>query len=186
MSTLITTTLQGINTIKYDSSTTVMTVDSGGNAAFTGRVTKPNNPAFSVRNARSSSFRGDNLFGGSDTTVLFDIGGNFATSGTNEGGFVAPVAGVYCFSIMGFQSNSGQNNATGSFYIQLNKNGSQAGHKVYFYSGAADYERFDNTQLLQLAAGDVIKVDVPGSVQYVWGGSSDPARAAHFQGHLVG
>lgn len=35
MSTLITTTLQGINTIKYDSSTTAMTIDSNG------RVSQP-------------------------------------------------------------------------------------------------------------------------------------------------
>ena len=64
------------------------------------------------------------------------------------------------------------NNAVGGFYLQFSKNGSQVGHKVYGYSHA-DYNRFDNTQLLQLAAGDVIKVDVPGSGLYVWGGSSD-------------
>ena len=180
MSTLIANTLQGINTIKYDDSTTAMTIDSSG------RVLQPAKPAFSVRNARSSSFRGSNLFGGSDTTVIFDIGSNFATSGTNDGGFVAPVSGVYSFSVMGFQSNDVQNNDSGSFYIALNKNGSEAGHKVYFYQQSDDYSRFDNTQLLQLVAGDVIKVDVPENVLYVWGGSVDPARAAHFQGHLVG
>ena len=180
MSTLIANTLQGINTVKYDDSTTAMTIDSSG------RVLQPAKPAFSVRNARSTSFRGSNLFGGSDTTVIFDIGNNFATSGTNDGGFVAPVSGVYSFSVMGFQSNDVQNNDSGSFYIALNKNGSEAGHKVYFYQDGSDYSRFDNTQLLQLVAGDVIKVDVPENVLYVWGGSVDPARAAHFQGHLVG
>ena len=161
-------------------SNTAMTIDSGG------RVLQPARPAFSVRNARSTSFRGDNLFGGSDTTVIFDIGSDFATSGTNDGGFVAPVAGVYSFSVMCFTSNSAQNNASGGYYLQFSKNGSQVGHKIYGYAQSQDYNRMDNTQLLQLAAGDVIKVDVPGSGLYVWGGSSDPARAAHFQGHLVG
>ena len=169
-----------VNTIAHTGGTDAMTIDSSG------RVLQPAKPAFSVRNARSSSFRGSNLFGGSDTTVIFDIGSNFATSGTNDGGFVAPVSGVYSFSIMGFQSNSVQNDSSGSFYIALNKNSSEVGHKVYFYQDGNDYSRFDNTQLLQLAAGDVIKVDVPGSVLYVWGGASDPARAAHFQGHLIG
>ena len=42
MSTLITTTLQGINTIKYDASTTAMTVDSAG------RVSRPVIPSWNV------------------------------------------------------------------------------------------------------------------------------------------
>ena len=169
-----------VNEIQHTGGTSALTMDSSG------RVLQPTKPAFAVRNARSSSFRGDNLFGGSDTTVIFDIGNDFASSGANDGGFVAPVAGVYCFSMMGFTSNSAQNNATGGFYLQFSKNGSQVGHKVYGYAAAADYNRFDNTQLLQLAAGDVIKVDVPGSGNYVWGGSGDLARAAQFQGYLVG
>ena len=169
-----------VNEIQHTGGTSALTMDSSG------RVLQPTKPAFAVRNARSSSFRGDNLFAGSDTTVIFDIGSDFATSGANDGGFVAPVAGVYCFSMMGFTSNSAQNNATGGFYLQFSKNGSQVGHKVYGYAAAADYNRFDNTQLLQLAAGDVIKVDVPGSGNYVWGGSGDLARAAQFQGYLVG
>jgi hypothetical protein len=175
MSTLKVGTIQD-----HANSITAISIDSAG------RVTQPAKPAFAVRNARSSSYRGNNLFGGSDTTVIFDIGSNFATSGTNDGGFVAPVAGVYCFSFMGFTSNSGQNNASGGFYVQLSKNGSQVGHKVYGYSVSADYNRFDNTQLLQCAAGDVIKVDVPGSDNYVWGGAGDLSRATQFQGHLVG
>jgi len=159
--------------------TDALTIDSSG------RILTPARPAFSVRNARSSAYRGTNLFGGSDTTVIFDIGNNFATSGTNDGGFVAPVAGVYSFSIMGFSSNSAGSNVAGSFYIELSKNGSQVGHKIYLYAATADYNRFDNTQLLVLAVGDVIKVDVIDG-EFVWGGASYPDRATHFQGHLLG
>lgn len=169
-----------VNEIQHTGGTSALTVDSSG------RILQPTKPAFAVRNARSSSYRGDNLFGGSDTTVIFDIGNDFASSGTNDGGFVAPVAGVYCFSIMGFTSSSNQNNANGGFYIQLSKNGSQVGHKVYGYAYSDDYNRFDNTQMLQLTVGDVIKVDVPTSGNYVWGGAGDLSRAAQFQGHLVG
>ena len=169
-----------VNELHHTGGTTAATIDSSG------RVLQPTKPAFAVRNARSSAYRGSNLFGGSDTTVIFDIGSDFATSGVNDGGFVAPVAGVYSFSVMGFTSNSAQNNASGGFYIALNKNGSETGHKMYGYAGSNDYNRFDNTQLLVLIAGDVIKVDVPGSANYVWGGSADPIRAAQFQGYLVG
>ncbi|OUW38718.1 MAG: hypothetical protein CBD35_03910 [Verrucomicrobia bacterium TMED175] len=169
-----------VNEIQHTGGTSALTVDSSG------RILQPTKPAFAVRNARSSSYRGDNLFGGSDTTVIFDIGNDFASSGTNDGGFVAPITGVYCFSIMGFTSNSAQNNAAGGFYVQLSKNGSQVGHKIYGYAQSADYNRFDNTQMLQLTAGDVIKVDVPTSGNYVWGGGGDLSRAAQFQGHLVG
>ena len=59
MSTLIATTLQGINTIKYDGSTTAMTIDS------TGRVLTPARPAFGVR--RDSS---DQSITGSTYTVV--------------------------------------------------------------------------------------------------------------------
>ena len=40
MSTLITTTVQGVQNIKYDGSTTAMTIDSAG------RVSSPQNPCF--------------------------------------------------------------------------------------------------------------------------------------------
>ena len=89
MSTLITTTLQGINTIKRDASTTAMTVDSAG------RVSRPVIPAWNVSlnspqsHSSNSSFvvNWDKTSGNSN----FIQGGCTISSGT----ITVPVAGLY-------------------------------------------------------------------------------------------
>ena len=89
MSTLITSTVQGVQNIKYDASTTAITVDSGG------RVKLPANPMFAAY--RVSNY----AVGGSYTEIVFDqedfdVGGNYNVS---NGRFTAPVAGIYEFRL---------------------------------------------------------------------------------------
>ena len=57
---------------------------------------------------------------------------------------------------MCFTSNSAQNNASGGYYLQFSKNGFNNRNG---YAQSQDYNRMDNTQLLLLIDGDVIKVD---------------------------
>ena len=91
MSTLITTTVQGVQNIKYDSSTTAMTIDSAG------RVLQPAIPRF------EAGFSNDDVVNvgttnGSDYRITFtqeiaDVGSCWDGAHT----FTAPVTGLYMF-----------------------------------------------------------------------------------------
>ena len=116
MSTLITTTVQGVQNIKYDASTTAMTIDSSG------RVLTPARPAFRVKTNNASHF-GENhssttydtnyltpipTFPDANTSTEMNIGGGTLTFETHPAGnggkylkYVVPVTGVYVFSIAG-------------------------------------------------------------------------------------
>ena len=113
MSTLITTTLQGINTIKYDASTTAMTVDSSG------RILQPAKPAL---------FAQGNTEGNVTYANSADVA--FATSGINKGEFeqggmtlvsntrfTAPVTGLYWFQAQVYKN---ENAAGRRFQVALN------------------------------------------------------------------
>ena len=96
MSTLITTTVQGVQNIKYDASTTAMTIDSAG------RVAQPNKPAFHIRlqSTSATDFTSGVTLAGStyyQSSTLEEQGGsNFNVS---QGRFTAPVTGFYFFSV---------------------------------------------------------------------------------------
>ena len=84
MSTLIANTLQGINTIKYDASTTAMTIDS------TGRILTPSRPMFDVAKSSTQTTTSSQLLKVTWDTENYDVGSNFASDK-----FTAPIAGKY-------------------------------------------------------------------------------------------
>ena len=102
MSTLIATTLQGINTIKRDASTTALTVDSSG------RVNQPALPAVfwqGGNEANVSIANGENFFATDDgqaaaltdgTYNSFIQGGMTYTATT--GRWTVPIDGIYAIS----------------------------------------------------------------------------------------
>ena len=118
-----------------------------------GEVTKPRNPAFSVRHSVNQSVTTAGWTQKSFNTEIFDIGGNFASNA-----FTAPVDGIYSFGWnQRFDSGNGQyfrvvlrvNDATGSQY--------QHGHAIYRDDDGFHYVTLNLTSLLQLDAGDVVK-----------------------------
>lgn len=92
MSTLIATTLQGINTIKYDANTTAINVNSAG------VVTQPTKPMFRVKQSsdQSISHATDTVvqFNNLSHAESFNVGGYFNTSNYR---YVPQVAGYYWF-----------------------------------------------------------------------------------------
>jgi len=125
MSTLIATTLQGINTIKYDASTTAMTIDSNGrvsqpdavkilfNATLTSSIS-----AGGITNTSTSqdTFTGSAPGGG--LTVEVDTASAF--NGSN-GEYTIPVTGHYRISY-GCTKNSGASNV---MHLDIYTNGTR-------------------------------------------------------------
>ena len=91
MSTLITTTVQGVQNVKYDASTTAMTIDSSG------RVLTPARPSFLAHGASANVSSAGYIAYPNITASKggHNIGGHYNTS-TSQ--FTAPLAGVYVFS----------------------------------------------------------------------------------------
>tara|TARA_B100000085_G_scaffold280181_1_gene304693 strand:- start:598 stop:1107 length:510 start_codon:yes stop_codon:yes gene_type:complete len=85
MSTLIANTLQGINTVKYDASTTAMTIDS------TGRILTPARPAFRAHKTDGNVSATNTYI---PNVCAFNVGNHFSTT---TGKFTCPIAGNYVF-----------------------------------------------------------------------------------------
>ena len=131
----------------YMNSTPDMKIDSEGH------VTKPRNPAFSVRHSVNQSVSSSGWTQKTFNTEIFDIGGNFSSNA-----FTAPVDGIYSFGWnQRFDSGNGNyfrvvlrvNDSSGSQY--------QHGHSIYRDDDGFHYVTLNLTSLLQLDAGDTVK-----------------------------
>ena len=118
-----------------------------------GEVTKPRNPAFSVRHSANQSVTTAGWTQKTFNTEMFDIGGNFSSNA-----FTAPVDGIYSFGWnQRFDSGNGNyfrivlrvNDSTGTSY--------QHGHSIYRDDDGFHYVTLNLTSLLQLDAGDTVK-----------------------------
>lgn len=169
-----------VQTIAHTNNTSAMSIDSSG------RVTTSARPAFSVEANLSSPYQGVNLFG-STLKVNFNVGSHFATSGTHQGGFVAPVTGLYQLAFNCFSSASNGGSTTGTFQSQFTKNGDtdneQIGIQGYGYSASNTYQQIMSVQIFQLTANDVVKVRIKGLYAYA---STDYHTNPTFSGYLIG
>ena len=171
MSTLITTTVQGVQNIKYDASTTAMTINSAG------IVTMPNQPAFSAsRDAGHVTVGNFIVFDDARTNV----GNHYNTS---DGKFTAPVAGTYAFFFYAM-SNHQLNNV--NIAVEFWKNGSYLGDASPLGRQSSDYMhgQISGHIILTLAVNDYIQVKNTGgtdSTLYMTGNAHN-----EFSGHLIG
>ena len=166
MSTLITNTLQGINTIKYDANTTAMTIDSSGNAAFNQRVTKPNQISYCVRGTTGAqTFTSGALTiyapsPDSSNNGFHNIGGHFDPS---NGKFTAPIAGRYLIHCSWTNWWGSSFNASDGWQVRMRVNGVTA-HDFFHAGGTGSgYEaRANATAILNLSASDYVDFQMTG------------------------
>ena len=172
-----------VNEIQHTNATSAMTIDSSG------RILTPARPAFSVQCNRSSAMSAGNSFSQShaSTIVTLNQGSHFKTSGTNDGKFVAPIAGLYYFDFQGMTADSSNQNSSGTTRMHFTKNGDAEGDRVgrwhYAHHSSNDHAPFSAHEILLLAANDAIGVRV--SHRYFYSTSNYGGNPT-FSGYLIG
>ena len=136
-----------------------------------GYVTKANQPSFHARRVNNAS--------STSNPLVFDDahhnnGSHYKTSGTDQGKFVAPVAGVYLFYWCAIKTNSG---SVCRLYIK--KNGSNIYGSMHLrLQESGTYSNGSIQAILNLAAGDKIHISLEA-------GSIHGSEYTHFGGYLI-
>ena len=129
---------------------------------------------------------GNSIYPFSFNNIAHNIGGHFKNSGTDEGLFVAPVAGVYQFHWNIFvQGLTNSTSTSNTLEMYIRKNGSTISrlHNKKGYGNMGDDQEVINLSVTeQLAANDKIGVifSAYGATWRIYGGHST------FSGFLVG
>ena len=165
MSTLIANTLQGVTTIKSDATTTAMSIDNSGRATFA----KAKTPSFHV-------YKSDNLTVSHATETQVPFNANYfiydwTVNGSGDLTCGTGAGGIYMIHCGARINTSADNNVS----LKLKLNGTvDATHGVgsqYCYSEY--YQGLDITTMLELSAGDVLRM-------YVYQSSGSDRTAGNF------
>jgi len=118
------------------------------------------------------------------TSTHINRGSHYYTSGTNQGRFIAPVAGVYYFSANMLHRQRGANGQAEITFYKNGTNVSSRGLSYTYVSGTSDHDNLHIELTIELAADDYVQVGIQSLVAntdfYV--GES----LANFRGFLIG
>ena len=147
---------------RVDNTNARMTIDTSG------RVTKPNQPAFCVYKNQSSwaLSSGDTFV---FNTAEFNVGGHYNTT---NGRFTAPVTGTYVFHFYSIYTGSSAND-----YINMYKNGARinVGDVHFTNSVGSQWDAVHYSRVIQLDANDYVYMRSGSGHTYHgnnWGGWS--------------
>ena len=172
-----------IEKIEHTNGTTAINIHN------TGVIIVPNRPAFSVQCNRNSAMGADNSFTQSHASPIVNLnqGSHFKTSGSNDGKFVAPFAGLYYFEFQGMTADGSNQNSSGTTRMHFTKNGDAEADRVgrwhYAHHASNDHAPFSGHDILSLAVNDAIGVRVSNRYFY---SSSGYGGNATFSGYLIG
>ena len=143
-----------------------------------GEMARPNQPMF-FGMGRSGSFSNNTWGYIKPSSVAFDIGSNYINSGTYEGGFEAPVDGIYMCIMDGLVYPLGENQFA---QTRFKKNGSVYGQVKQFNGNSSNHTGHTQVVLMQCADGDKINQEY-----YTNSNSGYPYGSQwHFMVYLVG
>ena len=141
-------------------------------------MARPNQPMF-FGMGRSGSFSNSTWGYIKPSSIAFDIGSNYISSGTYEGGFEAPVDGTYMCIMDGLVYPLGENQFA---QTRFKKNGSVYGQVKQFNGNSSNHTGHSQTVLMQCSAGDKINQEY-----YTNSNSGYPYGSQwHFIVYLVG
>ena len=178
-----------VGAIQSTTGNNAITVANSGDVTIPGNLLTSTRPAFSVQSGRNSAMNGDNVFTQSyaSPTVILNQGSHFKTSGTNDGKFVAPVAGLYYFIFQGFTAASDNQNSSGTTRMHFTKNGDAVGNLLgrhhYDHHASNDHANFSAHEIALLAVDDAIGVRI--SQRYFYSTSNYDGNPT-FSGYFIG
>jgi len=136
-----------------------------------GYVTKPTQPSFHARRTNNASSTSNPLV---FQDAHHNNGSHYKTSGSDQGKFVAPVAGVYLFYWCAIKTNAG---SVCRLYIK--KNGSNIYGQMHLrLQESGTYSNGSIQAILNLAAGDKVHISLEA-------GSIHGSEYTHFGGYLI-
>lgn len=170
-----------IGQLQYDHSSNFLAVRVNGSERMrideAGRVTMPNQPHFCAVGPASNNTYNTAPVTNYLTSMKYNTGGHYHTSGANAGKFIAPVTGTYLFYFGAFHNSA----VTGRVSLVINTvlvtNPYISGHSSGMGTG---YSASTAVAIQNLAAGDAVQWGVSGGSIYAYGGHTA------FGGYLLG
>ena len=165
-----------VQNIAHTGGTTAMTVDSSG------RVTKPQTPAFHVGLASAQTLST------TAATVLFEDRGtsynNFLQGGItiSSGVITVPVAGVYQFNTLIRANSVGSGFITAKISRNSVLSSEAVGYIIIGNTRSTDYDNLTGSTVYNMSASDTVKIEMKTSADTSW----NVGTQSEFSGFLIG
>ena len=165
-----------VQNIAHTGGTTAMTVDSSG------RVTKPQLPAFHVSLASAQTLST------TAATVLFEDRGtsynNFLQGGItiSSGVITVPIAGVYQFNTLIRANSVGSGFITARIMRNSMSGSEEGGYIIIGNTRSTDYDNLTGSTVYNMNASDTVKIEMKTSADTSW----NVGTQSEFSGFLVG
>ena len=165
-----------VQNIAHTGGTTAMTVDSSG------RVTKPQLPAFHVSLASAQTLST------TAATVLFEDRGtsynNFLQGGItiSSGVITVPIAGVYQFNTLIRANAVGSGFITARIMRNSMSGSEEGGYIIIGNTRSTDYDNLTGSTVYNMNASDTVKIEMKTSADTSW----NVGTQSEFSGFLVG
>ena len=166
----------GLTELQHQNGTSALTIDESG------RVTKPQTPAFHVSLATAQTLST------TAATVLFEDRGtsynNFLQGGItiSSGVITVPVAGVYQFNTLIRANSVGSGFITARIMRNSMSGSEEGGYIIIGNTRSTDYDNLTGSTVYNMSASDTVKIEMKTSADTSW----NVGTQSEFSGFLIG